>query len=66
MSVSQSLEFAMSSIPRITKSDISNWTDNTYFKRGQVYYASGAIYEQCREGMKIKSKCSGSQAPFYR
>jgi len=56
----------MSSIPRITKSDVVNWTDDIYFKRGQSYYASGAIYEQRREGMKIKSKCSGSQAPFYR
>ena len=56
----------MSSIPRIKISDVMNWTDDTYFKRGQAYYASGAIYEQRHEGMKIKSKCSGSQAPFYR
>ncbi len=56
----------MSSIPRIKISDVINWTDDAYFKRGQGYYASGAIYEQRREGMKIKSKCSGSQAPFYR
>ncbi len=56
----------MSSIPRISKSNVINWTDDAYFKRGQAYYASGAIYEQRREGMKIKSKCSGSQAPFYR
>jgi hypothetical protein len=56
----------MSSIPRIKISDVINWTDGAYFKRGQGYYASGAIYEQHREGMKIKSKCSGSQAPFYR
>ena len=66
MFASQSLELTMSSIPRITKSDISNWTDDAYFKRGQSYYASGAIYEQRREGMKIRSKCSGSQALFYR
>jgi len=56
----------MSTIPHIKTSDVINWTDDTYFKRGQAYYASGAIYEQRREGMKIKSKCSGSQAPFYR
>lgn len=56
----------MSPIPHIKKSDVINWTDDAYFKRGQAYYASGAIYEQRREGMKIKSKCSGSQAPFYR
>lgn len=66
MSASQSLELAMSSIPHITKSNVINWTDDAYFKRGQAYYVSGAIYEQRREGMKIKSKCSGSQAPFYR
>jgi len=47
-------------------SDVINWTDDVYFKRGQGYYASRAIYEQRRDGMKIKSKCSGSQAPFYR
>ena len=56
----------MSSIPRIKISDVINWTNDAYFKRGQGYYASGAIYEQRSEGMKIKSKCSGSQAPFYR
>lgn len=56
----------MPSIPHITKSDVINWTDDAYFKRGQSYYQSRAIYEQRREGMKIKSKCSGSQAPFYR
>jgi hypothetical protein len=56
----------MSSISHIKKSDVINWTDEAYFKRGQGYYASGAIYERRREGMKIKSKCSGSQAPFYR
>lgn len=56
----------MPSIPRIKISAVINWTDDAYFKRGQGYYASGAIYEQRREGMKIKSKCSGSQAPFYR
>lgn len=46
-------------------SDVIDWTYDVYFKRGQGYYASGAIYEQPRKGMKIKSKCSGSQAPFY-
>ena len=56
----------MSSIPRLTKSNVIKWTNDVYFKRGQSYYASGAIYEQRREGMRIKSKCSGSQAPFYR
>jgi len=66
MSASQSLEFDMSSIPHIKISAVINWTDDAYFKRGQGYYASGAIYEQRREGMRIKSKCSGSQAPFYR
>jgi len=60
------MELAMSSIPHITKSDVINWTDDVYFKRGQAYYVSGAIYEQRIQGMTIKSKCSGSQAPFYR
>ncbi|MCX6058631.1 MAG: hypothetical protein NTW69_10830 [Chloroflexi bacterium] len=56
----------MSSIPRISKSIIAHWTDNAYFQRGQKYYEQGAIYEQRIQGMTIKSKCSGSQAPFYR
>jgi uncharacterized Zn finger protein len=56
----------MSSIPRISKSIIAQWTDNAYFQRGQKYFEQGAIYEQRIQGMKIKSKCSGSQAPFYR
>lgn len=56
----------MSSIPRISKSIITHWTDDVYFQRGQKYYEQGAIYEQRIQGMAIKSKCSGSQAPFYR
>ena len=56
----------MSTIPRITKSDVIHWTDEVYFQRGQSYYEGGAIYEQRRQGMMLKSKCSGSQAPFYR
>lgn len=56
----------MPSIPRLTESAIRHWTDDVYFQRGQSYYAGGAIYEQRRQGMTIKSKCSGSQAPFYR
>jgi tetratricopeptide (TPR) repeat protein len=56
----------MSSIPRISKSIIAHWTDNVYFQRGQKYYEQGGIYEQRIQGMTIKSKCSGSQAPFYR
>lgn len=56
----------MPSIPRIIKSDITRWTDETYFQRGQKYYEKGLIYDQRRQGMTLKSKCSGSQAPFYR
>ena len=62
----RSLEHAMSSIPRITKSDLLQWTDEVYFQRGQKYFEREAIYEQRRQGMTIKSKCSGTQAPFYR
>jgi len=56
----------MHTIPRLTKSDIRNWTDDVYFQRGQKYYEQGAIYDQKQQGMTLKSKCSGSQAPFYR
>lgn len=56
----------MPAIPRIKKSDITRWTDEEYFQRGLKYYEQGAIYEQRCEGMTLKSKCSGSQAPFYR
>lgn len=56
----------MPSIPHLTKSDVRNWTDDVYFQRGEKYYKAEAIYEQHRQGMTIKSKCSGSQAPFYR
>jgi len=66
MMASRSPEHAMSSIPRITKSDILQWTDEVYFQRGQKYFEREAIYEQRRQGMAIKSKCSGTQAPFYR
>jgi uncharacterized Zn finger protein len=62
----RSLEHAMSSIPRITKSDLLQWTDEVYFQRGQKYFEREAIYEQRRQGMTIKSNCSGTQAPFYR
>src|SRR5574341_940843 len=56
----------MTTIPRLTKSQIRNWTDEVYFQRGQTYYEQGAIYDQRRQGMALKSKCSGTQAPFYR
>lgn len=56
----------MPSIPRIKKSDITRWTDETRFQRGLKYYEQGAIYDQRRQGMTLKSKCSGTQAPFYR
>jgi uncharacterized Zn finger protein len=56
----------MSSIPHIRKSDVLHWTDETYFQRGQKYYEQGAIYDQRCQGMTLKSKCSGTQVPFYR
>ncbi len=56
----------MPSIPRIKNSDITRWTDSVYFQRRQKYYEQGAIYEQRIQGLTIKSKCSGSQAPFCR
>jgi uncharacterized Zn finger protein len=56
----------MPSIPHIKKSDVTRWTDDVYFQRGQKYYEQEAIYEQRTQGITIKSKCSGSQAPFYR
>jgi uncharacterized Zn finger protein len=56
----------MSAIPHIKQSDIRNWTDDVYFQRGQNYYKQGAIYDQREQGMTLKSKCAGSQAPFYR
>jgi len=66
MRVSPSLENVMPPIPHITKSDVAHWTDNVYFQRGESYYTGGTIYDQKREGLTLKSKCSGSQAPFYR
>jgi hypothetical protein len=56
----------MATIPRLTKTDIRNWTDEIYFQRRQKYYEQGAIYDQKQQGMTLKSKCSGSQALFYR
>ncbi|MCI0610007.1 MAG: hypothetical protein L0Z71_13225 [Anaerolineae bacterium] len=56
----------MTSIPHLKKSDVVRWTDEIYFQRGQKYFEAEAIYDQRREGMTLKSKCSGSQAPFYQ
>src|SRR5919109_4978825 len=56
----------MSSIPRIKESAVRRWTDEVYFQRGQNYFEQGAIYDQRRQGTTLKSKCSGTQAPFYR
>src|SRR6266511_1080976 len=56
----------MSAIPHIKQSDVRNWTEDVYFQRGQNYYKQGAIYDQRKQGMTLKSKCAGSQAPFYR
>ncbi|BAP57667.1 hypothetical protein THII_3370 [Thioploca ingrica] len=53
-------------IPKLTSKDIQKWTDEKYFQRGHSYFQGDAIYEQRRLGMTIKSKCSGTQAPFYR
>lgn len=36
------------------------------FSTGTNYHEQGAIYDQRRQGMTLKSKCSGTQAPFYR
>jgi uncharacterized Zn finger protein len=56
----------MSAIPPIKQSDVRKWTDDVYFQRGQKYYEQGAIYDQRKQSMMLKSKCAGSQAPFYR
>ncbi len=56
----------MPSIPSLTRSDIENWTDEKYYQRGETCYRGGAIYDQRRAGMTTKSKCQGTQAPFYR
>ena len=56
----------MSFIPRIKESAVRRWADEVYFQRGQNYFEQGAIYDQRRQGMTLKSKCSGTQAPFYR
>ena len=56
----------MPSIPRIKESAVRRWTDEVYFQRGKSYFEQGAIYDQRRQGMTLKSKCSGTQAPFYR
>ena len=56
----------MSAIPHIKQTDVQKWTDDVYFQRGQAYYGQGAIYDQRKQGMTLKSKCAGSQAPFYR
>jgi len=56
----------MSSIPHIKRSNVVHWTDEVYFQRGLKYFEQEAIYDQRKEGMTLKSKCSGSQAPFYR
>jgi len=56
----------MTEIPKITEADIMHWTNSAYFQRGQNYYRMGAIYNQLRQGMAIKSQCSGSYQDFYR
>jgi uncharacterized Zn finger protein len=48
-----SKELTMPSIPRIKKSDITRWTDETYFQRGLKYYEQGAIYDQQCQGMTL-------------
>src|SRR5690349_639081 len=56
----------MPAIPHIKQSDVRKWTDAVYFQRGQTYYEQGSIYDQRKQVMTLKSKCAGSQAPFYR
>lgn len=55
----------MPSIPRIKESAVRRWTDAVYFQRGQDCFEQGTIYDQRRREMTLKSKCSGTQAPFY-
>ena len=56
----------MKLIPKITEADVMHWTNSAYFQRGKNYYRMGAIYNQRRQGMAIKSQCSGSYQDFYR
>ena len=54
----------MPSIPRIRESDILRWTDEFYSRRGQKHFEQGTIYDQRRQGITIKSKCTGTQTPL--
>jgi len=56
----------MTEIPKITEADVMHWTNSAYFQRGQNYYRMGAIYNQRRQGMVIKSQSSGSYQDYYR
>ncbi len=44
----------MPSIPRITPSDIINWTDNTYFQRGQKYYEQAQLRHSKTNGVLFR------------
>ncbi|MGC9356736.1 MAG: SWIM zinc finger family protein, partial [Anaerolineae bacterium] len=56
----------MTDLPELTVQDVRNWTNPSYFQRGQSYYNQGRIYNPRRQGQLIKAQCQGSMPEPYR
>jgi len=56
----------MSSLPQLSESAISAWTDSGSFGRGQRYYETGHIINPRRQGETLKALCLGSRPQPYR
>ncbi|OQW93795.1 MAG: hypothetical protein BWK79_09265 [Beggiatoa sp. IS2] len=56
----------MPTIPKLTYPDIQKWAGEKSFERGQTIFRNNSIQDQTCSDLTLKSKCLGTQAPFYR
>jgi uncharacterized Zn finger protein len=56
----------MSTLPKLTFSDVQDYFYERFFERGLAYYNSGYIFETIRRGNILEARCTGSMPNPYR
>jgi uncharacterized Zn finger protein len=56
----------MSSLPKLTLSDLQRYFHAAYFERGLNYYDRGNIFNPIRRGNTLEARCIGSMPNPYR
>jgi uncharacterized Zn finger protein len=51
---------AKESLPRLTQAQIRELATEQSFKRGELYYRQGAIFNAMRQGLELRADCQGS------